>query len=112
MILAWFLPLFLIFLMIGVPVYFAMLAAPGFMLYLNGQERDIALMYRNVFNGIDNGVLLAIPFFMLAGELMNRHNRTFSGVFSDHYWFGQRRPSTGKHSIFNAFCWYVRLSSG
>ena len=72
MILAWFLPLFLIFLMIGVPVYFAMLAAPGFMLYLNGQERDIALMYRNVFNGIDNGVLLAIPFFMLAGELMNK----------------------------------------
>ena len=72
MILAWFLPLFLIFLMIGVPVYFAMLAAPGFMLYLNGQERDIALMYRNIFNGIDNGVLLAIPFFMLAGELMNK----------------------------------------
>ena len=58
--------------MIGVPVYFAMLAAPGFMLYLNGQERDIALMYRNIFNGIDNGVLLAIPFFMLAGELMNK----------------------------------------
>lgn len=49
-----------------------MLAAPGIMLYLNGQERDIALMYRNIFNGIDNGVLLAIPFFMLAGELMNR----------------------------------------
>ena len=70
--LAWFLPLFLIFLMIGVPVYFAMLAAPGFMLYFNGQERDIALMYRNIFNGIDNGVLLAIPFFMLAGELMNK----------------------------------------
>ncbi|MFD0916643.1 TRAP transporter large permease [Pseudahrensia aquimaris] len=70
--LVWFLPLFLIFLLIGVPVFFAMLAAPGIMLYLNGQERDIALMYRNIFNGIDNGVLLAIPFFMLAGELMNR----------------------------------------
>ena len=68
MILAWFLPLFLIFLMIGVPVYFAMLAAPGFMLYLNGQERDIALMYRNVFNGIDNGVLLAIPFSCSLGS--------------------------------------------
>lgn len=70
--LAWFLPLFLAFLLIGVPVFFAMLAAPGLLLYLNGQERDIALMYRNIFSGIDNGVLLAIPFFMLAGELMNR----------------------------------------
>ncbi len=70
--LVWFLPLFLVMLLIGVPVFFAMLAAPGILLYLNGQERDIALMYRNIFNGIDNGVLLAIPFFMLAGELMNR----------------------------------------
>lgn len=67
-----FLPLFLVLLLVGVPVFFAMLAAPGLLLYLNGQERDIALMYRNIFNGIDNGVLLAIPFFMLAGELMNR----------------------------------------
>ena len=70
--LALFLPLFLVMLLVGVPVFFAMLAAPGIMLYLNGQERDVALMYRNIFNGIDNGVLLAIPFFMLAGELMNR----------------------------------------
>lgn len=70
--LVWFLPLFLVMLLIGVPVFIAMLAAPGIMLYANGQERDIALMYRNIFNGIDNGVLLAIPFFMLAGELMNR----------------------------------------
>ena len=29
-------------------------------------------MYRNIFNGLDNGVLLAMFFFMLAGELMNR----------------------------------------
>ena len=70
--LALFLPLFLVLLLVGVPVFFAMLVAPGLMLYVNGQERDVALMYRNIFNGIDNGVLLAIPFFMLAGELMNR----------------------------------------
>ncbi len=70
--LALFLPLFLILLLIGVPVFFAMLFAPGFMLFQQGMERDVALMYRNIFNGIDNGVLLAIPFFMLAGELMNR----------------------------------------
>ncbi|MEL6946869.1 MAG: TRAP transporter large permease [Pseudomonadota bacterium] len=67
-----FLPVFLVLLLIGVPVFFAMLFAPGVMLWLNGQERDMALMYRNIYNGIDNGVLLAIPFFMLAGELMNK----------------------------------------
>ena len=71
--LLWFLPLFLLFSMIGLPVFFGLLAAPGLLLWLNGQERDIALLYRNVYNGIDSFPLMAIPFFMLAGELMNRN---------------------------------------
>ncbi|WP_136439779.1 TRAP transporter large permease [Pacificoceanicola onchidii] len=70
--LVWFLPLFLLFLMIGLPVFFGMLAAPGLLLWLNGQERDLSLLYRNVYNGMDSFPLMAIPFFMLAGELMNR----------------------------------------
>ncbi|TKW66196.1 MAG: TRAP transporter large permease [Paracoccus denitrificans] len=70
--LVWFLPVFLLFLMIGLPVFFALLAAPGILLWLNGQERDVALLYRNVYNGMDSFPLMAIPFFMLAGELMNR----------------------------------------
>ncbi|NHF72322.1 TRAP transporter large permease [Paracoccus xiamenensis] len=70
--LIWFLPLFLILLMIGLPVFFALLAAPGLVLWLNGQERDVALLYRNAYNGMDSFPLMAIPFFMLAGELMNR----------------------------------------
>jgi len=70
--LIWFLPAFLVLLLIGLPVFFAMLAAPGIMLWLNGQERDLALLYRNVYNGMDSFPLMAIPFFMLAGELMNR----------------------------------------
>lgn len=70
--LIWFLPLFLVLLLIGLPVFFSLLAAPGILLWLNGQERDITLLYRNVYNGIDSFPLMAIPFFMLAGELMNR----------------------------------------
>lgn len=70
--LIWFLPLFLLLLLVGLPVFFSLLAAPGILLWLNGQERDITLLYRNVYNGIDSFPLMAIPFFMLAGELMNR----------------------------------------
>ena len=70
--LVWFLPLFLIFLLIGMPVFFSLLAAPGILLWLNGQARDGAMLYRNIYNGIDSFPLMAIPFFMLAGELMNR----------------------------------------
>lgn len=70
--LIWFLPLFLFFLLLGLPVFFGMLAAPGIILWLNGQERDLTLLYRNLYNGMDSFPLMAIPFFMLAGELMNR----------------------------------------
>ncbi|MFP1631153.1 TRAP transporter large permease [Zhengella sp. ZM62] len=70
--LVWFLPLFLVLLMIGLPVFFALMFAPGLLLWLNGQERDMALLYRNLYNGMDSFPLMALPFFMLAGELMNR----------------------------------------
>ncbi|MFL0691977.1 MAG: TRAP transporter large permease [Agrobacterium tumefaciens] len=67
-----FLPLFMILLLLGFPIVFGLIAAPGILLWLNGQERDIVLLYRNVYNGMDSFPLMAIPFFMLAGELMNR----------------------------------------
>ncbi len=88
--LALFLPFFLIFLMIGMPVFFALLLAPGLLLFLNGQERDIALLYRNVYNGMDSFPLMALPFFVLAGELMNRGGITtrlveFSQALMGHF---------------------------
>lgn len=70
--LTWFLPLFLVLLFLGLPVFFGLIAAPGILLFLAGQERDLVLLYRNVYNGMDSFPLMAIPFFMLAGELMNR----------------------------------------
>jgi TRAP-type transport system large permease protein len=70
--LSFFLPLFLIFLLLGLPVVFGLLAAPALLLWMNGQERDIVLLYRNVYEGMNSFPLMAIPFFMLAGELMNR----------------------------------------
>jgi len=43
--LVWFLPLFLLFLLIGLPVFFSLLAAPGILLWLNDQGRDAAIFY-------------------------------------------------------------------
>ncbi len=70
--LIWFLPVFLLLLLLGIPVFFGLIAAPGLLLLLEGQTRDFTLLYRNVYNGMDSFPLMAIPFFMLAGELMNR----------------------------------------
>ena len=70
--LVWFLPLFLAFLLIGLPVFFGLLAAPGILLWISGDTKALTLLYRNVYNGMDSFPLMAIPFFMLAGEMMNR----------------------------------------
>ena len=77
--LIWFLPVFLVFLFLGLPVFFGLLAAPGILLYLSDLSAGVAdptkqltLLYRNVYNGMDSFPLMAIPFFMLAGELMNK----------------------------------------
>jgi TRAP-type C4-dicarboxylate transport system permease large subunit len=87
--LIWFLPLFLVLLMIGMPVVFGLLAAPGLLLILEGSTRDLAVIYRNVYTGMDSFPLMALPFFMLAGEIMNRGGITvrlveFSQAFMGH----------------------------
>ncbi len=88
--LAFFLPVFLLLLLVGLPVFFGLLLAPGMLLWLNGQERDIALLYRNVYNGMDSFPLMALPFFVLAGELMNKGGITmrlveFSQALMGHF---------------------------
>ena len=76
--LALFLPAFLILLAIGLPVFFGLLAAPGILLWLNRQTRDLALLYRNVYNGIDSFPLMAIFFY--AGRGTNEQRRNYSSI--------------------------------
>ncbi|MFS4437666.1 TRAP transporter large permease [Paracoccaceae bacterium GXU_MW_L88] len=66
------LPVFIVLLILGLPVFFALLLAPGSLMLLGGQESDFALIWRNIYRGIDSFPLMAVPFFMLAGEIMNR----------------------------------------
>ncbi len=88
--LLWFLPLFLILIMVGLPVVFALLASPIALIMLEGDQRNVvAGLYRNLYNGMDSFPLMALPFFMLAGEIMNRGGITvrlveFSQAFMGH----------------------------
>ena len=100
--LIWFLPVFLVFLLIGLPVVFGLVAAPGVLLFMNGQERDIALLYRNVFNGMNSFPLMAIPFFMLAGELMNRGGITLRLVEFSQALMGQLRGGLAQVNILSS----------
>ena len=88
--LLWFLPLFLLLIMIGLPVVFALLASPIALIMMEGDARNVvAGLYRNLYNGMDSFPLMALPFFMLAGEVMNRGGITvrlveFSQAFMGH----------------------------
>ncbi len=62
---------FLMLLALGMPVVFALLAGPGLGLMLDGQGRFFAALLSRLYNGIDSFPLLAVPFFILAGEIMN-----------------------------------------
>ena len=55
----------------GVPMAFAM-AGSSAIYFLVKDPSSLALIPDKIFEGLDNIILTAIPFFLLAGELMNR----------------------------------------
>jgi tripartite ATP-independent transporter DctM subunit len=63
--------LMLLFFAIGVPVAVAMGGASLAFILLS-ERIPIVTVAQRMFNGVDSFPLLAIPFFMLSGELMNR----------------------------------------
>jgi tripartite ATP-independent transporter DctM subunit len=64
----------------GAPVVFALLIAPGLSLTLDGETRYFPALMTRLYNGVDSFPLLAVPFFILAGELMNSGGITRSIV--------------------------------
>ena len=55
---------------LGIPIAYALLAC-GVALMLHLDMFDAQILAQNVINGADSFPLLAVPFFMLAGEIMN-----------------------------------------
>ena len=70
MTLAIFLVVLLVGIMIGIPVSFSLLlSAMALMVYMDVFSADI--LAQSLINGVDSFPLLAIPFFMVAGEVMS-----------------------------------------
>ena len=63
--------IFVLLLALGMPVVFALLVGPGLSLVLDDQQPYFAALLSRLYNGIDSFPLMAVPFFILAGELMN-----------------------------------------
>lgn len=54
---------------IGVPVAFAMAMSAGLAVFVGGQY-PLLVVFKEIFSGIDSFPLMAVPFFILAAELM------------------------------------------
>src|SRR6187397_3146786 len=61
---------FLVLMLIGLPVAIAMFVASGLYLLVYGIAPDI-IMAQRMIAGVESFPLLAVPFFILAGNLMN-----------------------------------------
>ena len=55
---------------LGMPLAFSLLVS-GVALMLHLDSFDTQIVSQNLINGADNFPLMAVPFFMLAGEVMN-----------------------------------------
>ncbi|MCZ2292864.1 MAG: TRAP transporter large permease subunit [Burkholderiales bacterium] len=65
-----FLATLLVLIAIGLPIAFALMFA-GVALMLLTDQFDAQIVVQNAIAGADNFVLMAVPFFILAGEFMN-----------------------------------------
>lgn len=66
---------FVVFLLVGTPVAFVIGLAAVAALWVH-QDVPMIVLAQTMFGGIDSFVLLAIPFFMMAGVLMNESGIT------------------------------------
>ncbi|WP_336055819.1 TRAP transporter large permease [Nitratireductor sp. CH_MIT9313-5] len=62
---------FLILLAIGVPVFYAMIGAGVFQLWQIDRMAFLGMQVNRVYSGISSFPIMAVPFFILAGEIMN-----------------------------------------
>jgi tripartite ATP-independent transporter DctM subunit len=86
---------------LGMPLAFSLLVS-GVALMLHMDNFDTQIVSQNLINGADNFPLMAVPFFMLAGELMGGGGGGRRIVNSAMVWVGHFRGGLGYVAVFAA----------
>jgi tripartite ATP-independent transporter DctM subunit len=86
---------------LGMPLAFSLLVS-GVALMLHLDLFDTQIVSQNLINGADNFPLMAVPFFMLAGELMNAGGMSRRIVNSALVWVGHFQGGLGYVAVFAA----------
>ena len=94
-----FFPVFVVLLAIGMPVAFALLTAPATEAVLRSEPGVLTQITLRLYYGIDSFPLMALPFFVLAGELMNRGGITQRLVGLSQAFIGHRRGGLAQVNI-------------
>ncbi|MBA2962057.1 MULTISPECIES: TRAP transporter large permease [Ramlibacter] len=84
---------------LGMPIAFALLVCAAALMLAQGQW-DATILSQKLFEGADSFPLLAIPFFMLAGELMNAGGISRRIVNFALAWVGHIRGGLGFVAVF------------
>ena len=84
---------------LGTPIAFALLLCGAALMVLGGQI-DTTILSQKLIEGADSFPLLAIPFFMLAGELMNAGGISKRIVAFALAWVGHIRGGLGLVAVF------------
>lgn len=64
--------LMLVLMLLGVPIVFSIGLAAVAATFVIGSSSPLLIVPSSIFNGMDSFPLMAVPFFILAGEMMNR----------------------------------------
>ncbi len=94
--------IFLMLLAAGAPVVFALLIGPGLSLVLDGQSPFHSALLSRLYNGMDSFPLMAVPFFILAGEVMNAGGVTSSLVRFSQAMIGHVRGGLAQVNILSS----------
>ncbi len=86
---------------LGMPLAFSLLVS-GVALMLHLDLFDTQIVSQNLISGADNFPLMAVPFFMLAGELMNAGGMSRRIVNSALVWVGHFQGGVGYVAVFAA----------
>lgn len=95
--------IFFVLMAVGMPVVFALLVAPALSLVIDGKDGlFFAKLLSSVYTGIYSFPLMAVPFFILAGELMNSGGITRSIVKFSESMIGHVRGGLAQVNILSS----------
>ena len=94
--------IFIFLMAAGMPVVFALLVGPGLSLAIEGDHVFYKALLSRLYSGMDSFPLMALPFFILAGQLMNSGGITKSIVDFSQSMIGHVRGGLAQVNILSS----------